>query len=113
MAERISDIRKRLNYLNEVSERCNKARFPLGLVSLLGLSSTAVSASLLATPYASEGLVSVTAACTAATIFSVGALALSSKLSRDAEDEIFDLEYEYCDDLEKEKFMERISGYTR
>ena len=113
MAERISDIKNRIDYLYGVSDRCNKIRLPLSLISLLGISGTAVSASLFSTPYAGETLVIITAACATTSIISVGALALASRLSRDADDEIFELENKYSVDLEKNAFMERISGYTR
>lgn len=113
MAERISDIRNRLNYLQGVNDRCNKLRLPFGIISLASVSCTAVSGCLFTTPLAGETLGAVTAGCVTASAISVGIFAMASKLARSTEEEIYDIEFEYSEDLEKEKFMERISAYTR
>ena len=113
MAERISDIRNRLDYLQGVNDRCNKLRLPLSVISLIGISCTAVSGCLFTTPFAGETLAAVTAGCATASAVSIGAYAMVSKLLRSTEDEIYDIEFEHSEDLEKEEFMERISGYTR
>ena len=111
--ERISDIRNRLDYLQGVSNRCTKLRLPTGLLSLVGLSSTAVSSSLFATPYAGDTLGTITAACATISVFCIGSYILTSKLAKEAEDEIFEIEDKYYLELEKESFMNRITSYTK
>lgn len=113
MAERISDIRNRLNYLQGVNDRCNKLRLPFGIMSLASVSGTAVSGCLFTTPLAGETLVAVTAGCVTASAISIGIFVMASKLAKSTEEEIYDIEFEHSEDLEKEKFMERISTYTR
>lgn len=113
MAAKISSIKNRLDYLYELTDRCNKVKLPLAAISLLGISGTAVSASLFGTPYAGETLGLITASCAVVTALSVGGFVFVDKVIRDSDDEIFDIEVKYSEDLEKYNFMERISSYTR
>lgn len=111
--ESINRVKERINYLTGVTERCNKVKLPLAISSLIGLSSSAVLASLYATPYVGETLNTATATVGTLSALSLGIYFMAVKLSEISEEEIFDLEEKYYLELEKDEFMERVSSYTR
>ena len=113
MVDNITRVKNRISYLNGVTERCNKVKLPLAITSFVGLSSSAVLASLYATPYVGENLNIATAAVGSLTAVSLGVYFMAVKLSEMSEDEIFDLEEKYYFDLQKDEFMDKVSSYTR
>lgn len=111
--ENINRVKTRINYLTEVTERCNKVKLPLAITSLIGLSSSAVLVSLYATPYVGEVLNTATATVGSLSAVSLGIYFMAVKLSSMSEDEIFELEEKYYLELQKDDFMEKVSSYTR
>lgn len=111
--ENINRVKTRINYLTEVTERCNKVKLPLAITSLIGLSSSAVLASLYATPYVGEVLNTATVTVGSLSAVSLGIYFMAVKLSSMSEDEIFELEEKYYLELQKDDFMEKVSSYTR
>ncbi len=110
--ERLSNVKEQRDELELFVDRCYKAKLVLGACGLATGVSAAVALSLYMSQYSqSEVLPYVIGGSVAVAALSLGAYVFVNAKSNDAQDEIYYLEENYGDQIEKEEFMERISSY--